>query len=35
MIGPQVGYYVPEILMEQDLHGAGLDARGARSPAST
>ena len=29
MIGPQVGYYVPQILMEEDLHGPGIDARGA------
>lgn len=27
--GPQVGYYYPEILMEEDLHGGGIDARGA------
>ena len=30
--GPQVGYYYPEILMELDLHGGGLDARGAAFP---
>jgi acyl-homoserine lactone acylase PvdQ len=29
VLGPQVGYYVPQILMEQDLHGPGIDARGA------
>ena len=29
VMGPQVGYYVPQILMEQDLHGPGIDARGA------
>ena len=28
-MGPQVGYYVPQILMEEDLHGPGIDARGA------
>ena len=28
-MGPQVGYFVPQILMEQDLHGPGIDARGA------
>ncbi len=28
-MGPQVGYYVPQILMEQELHGPGIDARGA------
>ena len=34
-MGPQVGYYIPQILMEIDLHGPGIDARGAASPAST
>ena len=29
VLGPQVGYFVPQILMEQDLHGPGIDARGA------
>jgi acyl-homoserine lactone acylase PvdQ len=29
VLGPQVGYYVPQILMEVDLHGPGIDARGA------
>jgi len=28
VMGPQVGYFVPQILMEQDLHGPGIDARG-------
>jgi acyl-homoserine lactone acylase PvdQ len=32
VIGPQVGYYVPEILMEEELHGPGFDARGAAFP---
>ncbi len=32
MLGPQVGYYNPEILMEEDLHGPGIDARGAAFP---
>src|SRR5205823_3263424 len=32
VMGPQVGYYTPEILMEEDLHGPGLDARGAAFP---
>ena len=32
VLGPQVGYYVPEILMEEDLHGPGIDARGAAFP---
>jgi acyl-homoserine lactone acylase PvdQ len=29
VMGPQVGYFVPQILMEEDLHGPGIDARGA------
>jgi acyl-homoserine lactone acylase PvdQ len=32
VMGPQVGYFVPEVLMEEDLHGPGLDARGAAFP---
>ena len=32
VLGPQVGYYVPQILMEEDLHGPGFDARGATFP---
>jgi acyl-homoserine lactone acylase PvdQ len=30
--GPQVAYYSPEILMELDLHGPGIDARGVAFP---
>lgn len=30
--GPQVGYFAPEILMEEDLHGGGLDGRGVVFP---
>jgi acyl-homoserine lactone acylase PvdQ len=30
--GPQVGYGYPELLMELDLHGGGIDARGAAFP---
>ena len=30
--GPQVGYFAPEILMEEDLHGGGLDAPRRRVP---
>jgi acyl-homoserine lactone acylase PvdQ len=30
--GPQVGYYFPQILLELDLHGGGIDARGASFP---
>ncbi|MFL5899850.1 MAG: penicillin acylase family protein [Solirubrobacterales bacterium] len=29
VMGPQVSYFVPQILMEEDLHGPGIDARGA------
>jgi acyl-homoserine lactone acylase PvdQ len=32
VMGPQVGYYFPQILMEEDLHGPGIDARGASFP---
>jgi acyl-homoserine lactone acylase PvdQ len=38
VMGPQVGYWSPQILMEQDIHapstsqGPGLDARGAAFP---
>ncbi len=32
VMGPQVGYYYPEFLMELDLHGGGIDARGAAFP---
>jgi acyl-homoserine lactone acylase PvdQ len=32
VLGPQVGYFLPEILMEEDLHGPGIDARGATFP---
>jgi acyl-homoserine lactone acylase PvdQ len=29
VFGPQVAYFSPEILMEQDVHAPGIDARGA------
>ena len=29
VMGPQVGYFNPQILQEEDLHGPGIDARGA------
>ena len=29
VIGPQVGYFMPQILIEQDLHGPDIDATGA------
>jgi acyl-homoserine lactone acylase PvdQ len=32
VMGPQVGYYTPQLLMEEDLHGPGIDARGAAAP---
>lgn len=32
VMGPQVGYWVPQVLMELDLHGPGIDARGAAFP---
>jgi acyl-homoserine lactone acylase PvdQ len=32
VMGPQVGYFTPEVLMEEDLHGPGIDARGAAFP---
>lgn len=32
VMGPQVGYFVPQVLMEEDLHGPGIDARGAAFP---
>src|SRR5437764_7083554 len=32
VLGPQVGYYDPEVLMEEDLHGPHFDARGATFP---
>ncbi len=32
VMGPQVGYYYPEILLELDLKGGGYNARGAAFP---
>jgi acyl-homoserine lactone acylase PvdQ len=32
--GPQVGYFYPQALYEADLHGGGIDARGATFPGS-
>ena len=32
VMGPQVAYWSPEILMELDLHGPGIDARGVGFP---
>ena len=32
VMGPQLGYYYPEIVMQADLHGGGIDARGIVAP---
>jgi acyl-homoserine lactone acylase PvdQ len=32
VMGPQVSYFNPEILMEEDIHGPGIDAEGAAFP---
>ena len=32
VFGPQVAYFSPQILMEQDVHAPGIDARGASFP---
>ena len=32
VMGPQVGYYVPQILVEQELHGPSFDSRGTAFP---
>jgi acyl-homoserine lactone acylase PvdQ len=32
VMGPQVSYFAPEILMEEDIHGPGIDAAGAAFP---
>ena len=32
VMGPQVSYFSPQILMEQDEHGPGIDAEGAAFP---
>ena len=32
VMGPQVGYFYPQFLMELDMHGGGIDARGAAFP---
>ncbi|MCA1656756.1 MAG: penicillin acylase family protein, partial [Actinobacteria bacterium] len=31
-MGPQVAYFAPQILMEEDIHGPGIDAAGAAFP---
>ena len=30
--GPQIGYFYPGLTLEMDLHGGGIDARGATAP---
>jgi acyl-homoserine lactone acylase PvdQ len=32
VMGPQVAYFAPQILMEEDVHAPGMDARGAAFP---
>ena len=32
VFGPQTSYFAPQILMEQDVHAPGIDARGASFP---
>jgi acyl-homoserine lactone acylase PvdQ len=32
VMGPQLGYYDPEIVIEADLHGPGINAQGALTP---
>ena len=32
VMGPQLGYFYPEIFMEYDLHGGGIDVRGGAPP---
>jgi acyl-homoserine lactone acylase PvdQ len=34
VMGPQLGYFYPEIVMQGDLHGGGIDAQGIITPIS-
>jgi len=34
VMGPQLGYFYPEIVMQADLHGGGVDAEGVVAPIS-
>ncbi|HEX8714800.1 MAG TPA: penicillin acylase family protein, partial [Solirubrobacteraceae bacterium] len=34
VMGPQLGYFYPEIVMQADLHGGGIDAAGIVAPIS-
>ena len=33
-MGPQLGYFYPEIVFQADLHGPGVDAQGIVAPIS-
>src|SRR2546423_1199140 len=32
VLGPQLGYFYPELVMQMDLHGGGIDAEGIVAP---
>ncbi len=34
VMGPQLGYYYPEIVQQEDLHGPGINAQGVGVPGS-
>ena len=34
-MGPQVGYYSPQIFSEYELHGGGIDAEGVSFPGAS
>jgi acyl-homoserine lactone acylase PvdQ len=34
VMGPQLGYFYPEIVMQADMHGGGIDAQGVIAPIS-
>jgi acyl-homoserine lactone acylase PvdQ len=34
VMGPQLGYFYPEIVYQEDLHGPGIDAQGVAAPIS-
>jgi acyl-homoserine lactone acylase PvdQ len=34
VMGPQLGYFYPEIVMQADMHGGGIDAQGIIAPIS-
>ncbi len=35
VMGPQVGYYTPEVLLEYELHGPGIDVSGVSFPGAS